>query len=164
VDKRRILVTGALGQIGSELVPVLRARYRPDRVVASDIRIPRPDSPLAEGLFEHLNCTALRQIQDVVRRYRIGSIYHLAGILSAVGEERPHVAWDVNMGGLYRVLEVARQNHCAPFFPSLARAHRASIHRRIRPSGRRRSTGSLRLRASCCATTTRSVLEPIRAV
>jgi len=52
LNGRRILVTGALGQIGSELVPALRARVDPARVVASDIRMPRPDSPLSEGLFE----------------------------------------------------------------------------------------------------------------
>jgi len=118
VNDRRILVTGALGQIGSELVPALRARVGPARVVASDIRMPRPDSPLSEGLFEHVDCTELRQIQDLVRRHDIGAIYHLAGVLSAVGEDWPHVAWDVNMGGLYRILEVARQNRCVLFFPS----------------------------------------------
>lgn len=118
LNDRRILVTGALGQIGSELVPALRTRVGPDRVVASDIRMPRPDSPLSEGLFEHVDCTELRQIQDLVRRHDIGTIYHLAGVLSAVGEDWPHVAWDVNMGGLYRILEVARQNRCVLFFPS----------------------------------------------
>lgn len=133
MDERRILVTGALGQIGSELVPVLRERYGTDRIVASDIRIPRPGSPLADGLFEHLNCTALPQIQDVVRRYDVGSIYHLAAILSAVGEEQPHVAWDVNMGGLYRILEVAGQNHCALFFPSSIGAFGQSTPRERTP-------------------------------
>ncbi|MGH8512794.1 MAG: L-threonine 3-dehydrogenase [Gammaproteobacteria bacterium] len=118
LNGRRILVTGALGQIGSELVPALRERAGPDRVVASDIRMPRPDSALGEGLFEHVDCTELRQIQDLVRRHDVGAIYHLAGVLSAVGEDWPHVAWDVNMGGLYRILEVARQNRCALFFPS----------------------------------------------
>ncbi len=118
LNDRQILVTGALGQIGSELVPALRARVGPARVVASDIRMPRPDSPVGEGLFEHVDCTELRQIQDLVRRHDIGTIYHLAGVLSAVGEDWPHVAWDVNMGGLYRILEVARQNRCVLFFPS----------------------------------------------
>ncbi len=118
LNDRRILVTGALGQIGSELVPALRARVGPARVVASDIRMPRPDSPIGEGLFEHVDCTVLRQIQDLVGRHDIGTIYHLAGVLSAVGEDWPHVAWDVNMGGLYRILEVARQNRCVLFFPS----------------------------------------------
>jgi nucleoside-diphosphate-sugar epimerase len=112
----RILVTGALGQIGSELIPALRARYGEDRVVAADIRM--PPAGTGDGLFEHLDCTQLRQIQDVVRRYRIETIYHLAALLSAVAEDRPQVAWNVNMGGLYRVLEVARQYRCALFFPS----------------------------------------------
>jgi nucleoside-diphosphate-sugar epimerase len=115
---KRILVTGALGQIGSELVPALRERYGVEQVVASDVRMPHPDAPGGDGPFERLDCTKLRQIQEVVRHYDIGVIHHLAGLLSAVAEERPQVAWDVNMGGLYRILEVARQHGAALFFPS----------------------------------------------
>lgn len=73
---------------------------------------------MQNGPFEHLDCTHLRQIQEIVRRYEISTIYHLAGLLSAVSEGRPHVSWNVNMGGLYRMLEVARQQRCALFFPS----------------------------------------------
>jgi len=113
---RKILVTGALGQIGSELIPALRARYGGDAVVASDIRTP---PTVREGApFELLDCTSLSNILDVVRRHDIGAIYHLAALLSAVGEENPQLAWDVNMGGLYRILEAARQSDCALFFPS----------------------------------------------
>ena len=115
---RRILVTGAMGQIGSELVPALRERYGVDQVVATDVRVHRPDAPVSEGPFEHVDCTHIREIEQVMQRYDIGTVYHLAAILSAVAEERPHVAWDVNMGGLYRVLEVARRERAAVFFPS----------------------------------------------
>ena len=114
---KRILVTGALGQIGAELVPALRRRYGADRVVASDIRM-MPKGAENDGPFVYADCTRQRAIQEVVRRYEIGTIYHLAAVLSAVAEEKPHAAWDVNMGGLYRVLEVARERRCAVFFPS----------------------------------------------
>jgi nucleoside-diphosphate-sugar epimerase len=114
---RRILVTGAAGQIGSELVPALRERYGSDLVVGSDIRVPQIEAA-SEGPFEYVDCTHIREIDHAVRRYEIGAIYHLAALLSATGEERPRVAWDVNMGGLYRVLEVARQHGCTVFFPS----------------------------------------------
>ena len=115
---KTILVTGALGQIGSELVPALRARYGEDHVVASDIRMP-PKGALADGgPFEFLDCTNGHQIREVLHRHRVDTIYHLAALLSATSEEKPHVAWDINMGGLYRVLETARQNRCAVFFPS----------------------------------------------
>jgi nucleoside-diphosphate-sugar epimerase len=113
---RRILVTGALGQIGSELVPELRARHGEDAVVASDIRVPSGAS--TDGPFEVLDVTNFRQLQDLVRRQEVGTIYHLAALLSATAEERPHVAWEINMGGLYKVLEVARENRCALFHPS----------------------------------------------
>ncbi len=114
----KILVTGARGQIGSELVPALRARYGADAVVASDLRILPGDASASDGPFEQLDCTDARQIQDVVRRHDIGTIYHLAALLSAVAEEKPQMSWELNMGGLYRVLEVARQCQCAVFFPS----------------------------------------------
>ncbi len=114
---RAILVTGALGQIGSELVPALRQRFGVANVVASDIRMPAREAT-DDGPFEHVDCTVRRMIDEVVRRYDIGIVYHLASLLSATAEEKPHVAWDVNMGGLYRVLEVARVNGCAVFFPS----------------------------------------------
>lgn len=117
--RERILVTGALGQIGSELVEALQQRYGADAVVASDIRLP-PAERLAnlQGHFEYLDSTNRRQLQEVVRRFEVGTIFHLAALLSAKAEEKPHVAWDVNMGGLYRVLETAREQRCAVFFPS----------------------------------------------
>jgi len=115
---KRILVTGALGQIGSELVPALRRKYGSDNVVASDIRVIRLEQIGDDGPFEVLDCTRLRELLEVVRRYDIDTVFHLAALLSAVAEEKPQVAWDVNMGGLYRVLEVARQTRCAVFFPS----------------------------------------------
>lgn len=114
---KRILVTGAAGQIGAELVPALRARFGEDAVVASDIRVPSDGSETGSS-FEDVDCTHIREIDQAVRRHDIGTIYHLAALLSAVAEERPRVAWDINMGGLYRVLEVARQHGCAVFFPS----------------------------------------------
>ena len=112
---KRILVTGALGQIGAELVPALRACYGADAVVASDIRMPPRDT---DGPFEFLDTTNPRQIQEVVRRHSIDGVYHLAALLSAVAEEKPQVAWEINMGGTYAVLEVARQVHAAVFVPS----------------------------------------------
>jgi nucleoside-diphosphate-sugar epimerase len=113
--KTRILVTGALGQIGSELVPVLRERYGEDQVVASDIRMPPRGT---DGPFEFLDCTNTRQITEVVRRNGVGTIYHLAALLSATAESKPQVAWEVNLGSVYHILEVARENHCAVFHPS----------------------------------------------
>ena len=113
---KRILVTGALGQIGSELVTELRRRYSEDTVVASDIKM--PPGTRNNGPFAYVDCTNLGQIREAVRRYDVDTIYHLGALLSAVAEEKPQVACDINMGGLYRVLEVARESRCAVFFPS----------------------------------------------
>lgn len=114
---RPILVTGALGQIGSELVPALHSRYGSDRIIASDVRM-EPFGGSADVPSEHLDCTDISQLQDIVRRHDVGTIYHLAALLSAAAEAKPQVAWSVNMGSLYNVLEVARRCRCSVFFPS----------------------------------------------
>ena len=120
---RNILLTGAFGQIGSELIPALQQAYGAGHIVVSDIRmIPlqaQEDLPGgAERIYEQVDCAQPQLILDVVRRHEIGTIYHLAAVLSAVAEERPHLAWSINMGGLYNVLETARQCRCRVFFPS----------------------------------------------
>lgn len=113
-----ILVTGAVGQIGSELVSALRERHGADHVIATDIRMPASQASATQGPFEHLDCTKAEQIQEVIRRYEVRTIYHLAAMLSAVAEDKPQAAWTLNMGGLYHVLEAARRYRCAVFFPS----------------------------------------------
>lgn len=129
---RRILVTGALGQIGSELIPALQAHYGAEQVIASDLRV-MSAGRLAAGACEHLDCTQPQQVLEVIRRHDIGTIYHLAALLSAVAEERPHVAWSINMGGLYNVLEAARQYRCQVFFPSSIGAFGPSTPREHTP-------------------------------
>jgi len=113
----RVLVTGALGQIGSELTPALRERYGVENVVASDIRKDNKGI-LSDGPFVKLDVLSREDIGKVVNEYKIERIYHLAALLSKVAEDNPQKAWDINMGGLLNVLEVAREEGCSVFFPS----------------------------------------------
>jgi nucleoside-diphosphate-sugar epimerase len=115
-EMRRILVTGAVGQIGSELTVELRRRYGAENIVATGHRT-KPSAVLCEGgPFEYIDVTQRDTLERVVERYRIDAIYHMAAILSAVGEERPHLAWNVNINGLYNVLEVARERDLVRVF------------------------------------------------
>ncbi|MFC6873453.1 NAD-dependent epimerase/dehydratase family protein [Halobellus marinus] len=100
-----ILVTGALGQIGSELVPTLRTRYEDVEVVASDIE-PDPDVP---GPYEAVDVTDRAQVEAVIEKYDVDTVFHLAALLSAAGEQNPDRAFNVNVGGLHNVLEVGRE-------------------------------------------------------
>ncbi|HEK86347.1 MAG: NAD-dependent epimerase/dehydratase family protein [Candidatus Saccharicenans sp.] len=103
-----ILVTGAAGQIGSELVPALRNIFGPGKVIASDII--QPEKQLTEtGPFEKLDVTNRQALGQVISKYHIKVIYHLAAILSANGEKNPQKAWDVNINGFYNVLEASRE-------------------------------------------------------
>ncbi len=113
-----ILITGALGQIGSELTIALRQKYGADEVVATDIRMPSDRALRDSGPFEFLDVLDEHHITRVMERFKVDTIYHLAAILSAIGETRPAVAWRVNVAGLYNMLEAARQYKCALFFPS----------------------------------------------
>ena len=95
---KKILVTGALGQIGTELVLRLRKDYGVDNVVASDIS--RKDSiVLKEGYFEILDVTDEKMIDDIVKKYNIDTIINLAALLSATGEKNPQLLWNINMNG-----------------------------------------------------------------
>ena len=115
---QKILVTGAVGQIGSELTMELRKIYGNNNVVAG-FRKTQPGEKLKEsGPCELVDCTDVEQVNDVVKKYDVDTIYHLAAILSAVAEAKPNLAWNVNINGLYNVLEVARENGCAVFTPS----------------------------------------------
>ena len=115
-EMNKILVTGAVGQIGSELTVELRRRYGAENVVATGHRT-KPSAVLCEGgPFEFIDVTRRETLEEVVDRYQIDTIYHMAAVLSAVGEERPHLAWNVNINGLYNILEVARERKLSRVF------------------------------------------------
>jgi len=113
---KRILVTGAGGQIGSWLVPRLRELYGSSKVLATDVRHSGAESE--GGPFQVVDATNAKAVGQAVMRHRADTIFHLAAILSAVGERDPRLAWHINMASLESVLEVARQQNCAVFVPS----------------------------------------------
>lgn len=116
---KRILVTGATGQIGSELTMELRKRYGGDSVIAAGHRRKPSEKLFSSGPFEYLDVTKKGNVGKVVEKYDVDTIYHLAAVLSAIGEQNPQLAWAVNMDGLYNVLEVAREHNVVRvFWPS----------------------------------------------
>lgn len=116
---KRILIIGSTGQIGSELAMKLRGIYGGENVVAGYILGAEPKGILLEsGPSAIVDITNAQQIADVVAEYNIDTIYNLAALLSAVAEAKPQLAWKIGLGGLFNVLEVAREKHCAVFTPS----------------------------------------------
>ena len=114
---KNILITGALGQIGSELTTKLRTIYGVDHVIATDIREVE-GSLLGDGPFHILDVMDSKSMAEIVKRYQVDTIIHLAAILSATAEQKPLLAWNLNMGGLINALEVAREFQCQFFTPS----------------------------------------------
>lgn len=115
---KRVLLTGALGQIGTELTTHLRNLFGENHVVATDIRKSGSEEVIGTGPFHLVDCRNGTRLTQIVREHKIDTIFHLAAHLSAVAEANPQNAWDVNIGGLYSVLEVARATNCAVFTPS----------------------------------------------
>ncbi|WP_088810254.1 MULTISPECIES: L-threonine 3-dehydrogenase [Listeria] len=114
---KKILITGCLGQIGSELTMRLRHDYGEENVIATDIR--RIDSPVCnEGIFEILDVTNQASMLELAKKYDVDTLIHLAALLSAVAEAKPQLAWNLNMGGLVNALEVARELNLKFFTPS----------------------------------------------
>lgn len=106
----RVLVTGALGQIGTELVEALRKKHGHEAVIATDIR-------KAEGC-QILNVMEKEEINTLVVEEQITEIYHLAALLSATGEKNPELCWDINVTGLENVIAAAKENNARLFSPS----------------------------------------------
>jgi len=104
---KRILIIGACGQIGTELTTTLRSKWGASQVVATDIR-PAPEGLLGDGPFEILNAMDAEEIKKLVEQYEIGTIYHMAAMLSAKAEGQPELAWDLNMTSLFHVLNLAK--------------------------------------------------------
>ncbi|MBU0635659.1 NAD-dependent epimerase/dehydratase family protein [Candidatus Micrarchaeota archaeon] len=106
---KKILVTGAFGQIGSELVPVLREKYGKENVIAMG-HITSPTPRLEEGPIVFGDVVHKEDLDKMIRKFDIDTVYHLAAIISAKGELNPQIAYKINMTGLYNVLELAREH------------------------------------------------------
>jgi threonine 3-dehydrogenase len=104
---QKVLITGALGQIGSELVCALHGRLGADNIISTDVREPANDI-LENCNYGKLDVLDGNAVMDICKRNKIDTIYHLAAILSATGEKNPQLAWNVNMHGFYNILEAAR--------------------------------------------------------
>lgn len=116
---KNVLVIGSTGQIGSELTRELRKQYGNSHVVAGYIIGAEPTGELKEsGPSAVADVTNGELIAKVVKDYHIDTIYNLAALLSVVAESKPRLAWKIGIDGLWNILEVARENHCAVFTPS----------------------------------------------
>ncbi len=115
MSEGRILVTGASGQIGTELVHALAAKYGPERIVASDIKEQKFD----EVIFVMLDILNIQRIDEIIEDYHITQIYHLAAILSASGEWNPRKTWNVNLNSLLEIFDLSVSRGIQKiFFPS----------------------------------------------
>jgi len=112
---KRILITGASGQIGAVLTEALVLKYGKQNVIVTDINQPTHDY----AKFETLNILDKERLISLIDQYQITEIYHLAALLSAKGEQNPLFTWELNMNGLFNVLEAAREKQIDKiFYPS----------------------------------------------
>ncbi|GEK32032.1 L-threonine 3-dehydrogenase [Kurthia zopfii] len=111
---KKIMITGACGQIGSELVEKLRRDYGTDNVLATDIRKPAEMT----GPFEILDVMDAEKMMQLAQDFEADTLMHMAALLSATAENNPVFAWNLNMGGLMNALETARKLNLQFFTPS----------------------------------------------
>ena len=112
---KKILVTGAFGQIGTDLAPALQKKYGMDNVVAMGYTNIPADF---KGISEQASIDQLDKLEGMIKKHGIDTIYHLVSILSAKGEKDPDLTWQVNMGGLKNILDLAVKYKLKVFWPS----------------------------------------------
>ena len=118
MSKQRILITGATGQIGSELTMALRERYGKENVIAMGHRRKPSEVLESSGPYITGDVRDREKLEKIIKEYDIDTVYHMAAILSATGEKNPQLCWDVNVNGLYNLLEIARERNLRIFCPS----------------------------------------------
>lgn len=129
----KILILGASGQIGSELVDALRNIYGTGNVIASDLRAPSPEA-LERGPFEQLNAMDGPAMYEVVKKHNITQVYHLVAMLSATAEKFPEKGWELNMESLFHVLKLAKEGLLKKvYWPSSIAAFGPTTPRRDTP-------------------------------
>ena len=112
---KKVLVTGAFGLVGTELVAALQQKYGKENVVAAAHSKTPSDF---DGILEQADVTEKGKLLELVKKYDIDTVYHLAGILSVGSEKNPSLAWEVNLNGLKNVLDVAIEEKLKIFWPS----------------------------------------------
>jgi len=126
-----VLVIGANGQLGTVLTTVLKEMYGSHYVLASDISKKETNS----GLFEIIDATNFDALNKIVKQYKVKQIYHLAAILSANGEKKPILSWEINTKTLLNVLEVSRLNNVEKvFFPSSIAVFGSNVPKKNTPN------------------------------
>ena len=115
-DMKKILVTGAVGQIGSELTMALRKKFGNENVLATGRKTEPSETLLNSGPFEFIDITKKETVEKVVKDYDIDTIYNMAAILSAVGEKNPQLCWNVNINGLYNIFDIALEHKMTRVF------------------------------------------------
>ncbi|OFY42684.1 MAG: UDP-glucose 4-epimerase [Bacteroidetes bacterium GWF2_40_14] len=113
-----VLVVGAGGQIGTELIPHLQKQYGQDNIIAADLKEDVVKRLKEGSIAITLDALDIKNYTEAIKKYKIDRIYNLVALLSATGENNPQLAWSVNMGALLNSLELAREFKCSVFTPS----------------------------------------------
>jgi len=115
---KKTLITGATGQVGSELVIALREKFGGENIIAAGHSTAPNEDILATGPYETVDATDAEALAGLIEKHDVGIVYHLVGILSAHGEKKPDLAWKVNMESLKNILDLARDKNLRVFWPS----------------------------------------------